>query len=107
MNRGYPKRPNKTDAECCNSSEDPHADTFDMVVFAWKEDYKSMKSRMDKYKSNESNVWALLYGQCLGWKCRQHVGDKAKRCQLLSRQANFGDMVYIVSAHFCVAIFPH
>jgi hypothetical protein len=37
-----------------------------MAVFAWKEDYKSMKSRMDKYKGNESNAWALIYDQCLG-----------------------------------------
>jgi hypothetical protein len=35
-----------------------------MAVFAWKEDYKSMKSRMDKYKGNESNAWALIYDQC-------------------------------------------
>ncbi len=36
-----------------------------MAVFAWKEDYKSMKSRMDKYRDNESNTWALIYDQCL------------------------------------------
>ncbi len=30
----------------------------------WKEDYKSMKSRMDKCKGNESNAWALIYDQC-------------------------------------------
>ena len=36
-----------------------------MAVFAWKENYKSMKSRMDKYKTNDSNAWALIYGQCL------------------------------------------
>ncbi len=36
--------------------------------------------------------------------CRRHVGDKAK-CRLFSsRQANFGDMVFSVSAHFCVAV---
>ena len=23
-----------------------------------------MKSRMDKYKDNESNAWALIYNQC-------------------------------------------
>jgi hypothetical protein len=27
-----------------------------MALFAWKEDYESMKSRMDKYKGNESNA---------------------------------------------------
>jgi hypothetical protein len=37
---------------------------FEMTVFAWKEDYKSMKSRMDKYRDNESNAWALIYDQC-------------------------------------------
>ncbi len=36
-----------------------------MAVFAWKEDYKSTKSRMDKYRDNESNEWALIYDQCL------------------------------------------
>ena len=61
---GYPERPKKTDKECCESSGDPDADAFNMAVFAWKEDYKSMKSRMDTYKSNESNAWALIYGQC-------------------------------------------
>jgi hypothetical protein len=25
---------------------------------------KSMKSRMDKYKGNKSNTWALIYDQC-------------------------------------------
>ncbi len=39
--------------------------------------------------------------------CWRHVGDKAKYCQFLSRQANFCDMVYTVSAHFCVAISQH
>ena len=65
VNLGHPKRPKKTDAECCDSSGDPDADTFDMAIFVWKEDYKSMKSRMDKYKSNDSNAWTLIYGQCL------------------------------------------
>jgi hypothetical protein len=37
--------------------------------------------------------------------CWQHVSDKAKCRQFLSRQANFGDMVYSVSAHF-VLLFP-
>jgi hypothetical protein len=64
VNLGYPERPKKTEAECCNSGRNPGADAFDMAVFAWKEDYKLMKSRMDKYKGNESNAWALIYNQC-------------------------------------------
>jgi hypothetical protein len=38
---------------------------FEMAVFAYKEDYKSMKSRMEKYMGNKSNAWALIYNQCL------------------------------------------
>ena len=61
----YPERPKKkTDKDCCNSNGDPNPDAFDKAIFAWKEDYKSMKLRMDKYKVNESNAWALIYNQC-------------------------------------------
>jgi hypothetical protein len=60
----YPERPKKTDPDCCDSNRNPDSNAFDMAVFAWKEDYKSMKSRMDKYKGNESNAWALIYNQC-------------------------------------------
>ncbi len=35
-----------------------------MALFAWKEDFKSMKSRMDEYRDNELNAWALIYNQC-------------------------------------------
>jgi hypothetical protein len=35
-----------------------------MAVFVWKEDYKSMKLRMDKYKGHKSNAWVLIYDQC-------------------------------------------
>ncbi len=57
----YPEKPKKTDAACCDANGDPDPDMFEMAVFAWKEDYKSMKSRIEKYKGNESNAWALIY----------------------------------------------
>jgi hypothetical protein len=60
----YPEKPKKTDAACCDANGDSDPDMFEMAVFAWKEDYKSMKSKMDRYKDNESNVWALIYNQC-------------------------------------------
>jgi hypothetical protein len=60
----YPKKPKKTDAACCNANKDPDPEMFEMAIFAWKEDYKSMKSKMDRYKSNKSNAWALIYNQC-------------------------------------------
>jgi hypothetical protein len=60
----YLKKPKKSDAASCNANRDPEPDMFKMAVFAWKEDYKLMKSRMDKYKSNKSDTWALIYDQC-------------------------------------------
>jgi hypothetical protein len=60
----YPKKPKKTDAACCDANGDPDPDMFEMAIFSWKEDYKSMKSKMDRYKSNKSNAWALIYDQC-------------------------------------------
>jgi hypothetical protein len=32
---GYPKKPKKTDKDCCDSNGDPDPDVFDMAVFAW------------------------------------------------------------------------
>ena len=60
----FPVRPKKNDEDCCDDNGDPDSDALDMAVFAWKEDYKSMKLRMDKYKGHESNAWALIYDQC-------------------------------------------
>jgi hypothetical protein len=60
----FPEGPKKTVKDCCDNNGDPDPDAFDVVVFTWKEDYKSMKLRMDKYKGNESNAWALIYDQC-------------------------------------------
>jgi hypothetical protein len=60
----HPEKSKKTDAACCDANGGPDPDMFEMAVFAWKEDYKSMKSRMDKYKGNKSDTWALIYNQC-------------------------------------------
>jgi hypothetical protein len=57
----YSTKPKKQDPQCCDKDGNPDEDMFNMAVFAWKEDYKPMKSRMDKYKDNESNAWALIY----------------------------------------------
>jgi hypothetical protein len=64
LNYPNPKKPKKTDAACCNANGDPDPDMFKMAILPWKEDYKSMKSKMDRYKGNNSNVWALIYDQC-------------------------------------------
>jgi hypothetical protein len=72
----YPKKPKKTDAVCCNANGDPDPAMLKMAIFAWKEDYKSMKSRMEKYKGNKSNTWALIYDQCSA-----ELKNKLKRTQ--------------------------
>jgi hypothetical protein len=61
----YPTKPKNQDQQSCNKDGNPDTDMFKMAVFAWKEDFKSMKSRMDEYRDNESNTWALIYNQCL------------------------------------------
>jgi hypothetical protein len=39
----YPAKPKKDDPECLDDSGNPDPDAFEMALFAWKEDYKSMK----------------------------------------------------------------
>ncbi len=65
MTFSYLTKAKKQDQQCCNEDENPITDMFEMAVFAWREDYKSMKSRMGKYMDNESNAWALINDQCL------------------------------------------
>jgi hypothetical protein len=90
----YPERPKKTDPDCCDSNRNPDSDAFNMAVFAWREDYKSMKSRMDKYKGNASNAWALIYDQCSrelknklegteGYDRAKNTNDVAKRLTMI------------------------
>jgi hypothetical protein len=54
--------PSKRDYKDKDGNKDLVA--FKMAVFAWKEDYKAMRVRKDKYRDNESNAWALIYIQC-------------------------------------------
>jgi hypothetical protein len=61
----YPTKPKMQDTQCCDKDGNPDEDMFEMAIFSWKENYKYMKSRMDKYRDNESNAWALIYDQCL------------------------------------------
>ncbi len=58
----YPEKPKKGEYKDDNGNKDP--DAFKMAVFAWKEGYKAMRARKDKYHGNELNAWALIYDQC-------------------------------------------
>jgi hypothetical protein len=55
--------PSKKDYKYEDSNKDPPV-AFEMVVFAWKEEYKKMRVRKDRYSDNELNAWALIYDQC-------------------------------------------
>jgi hypothetical protein len=72
----YPTKPKKQDLQYCDKDGNPDPDAFDIAVFAWKEDYMSMKSRMDKYKDNESNAWAFIYNQSLPELKNKHKGTE-------------------------------
>jgi hypothetical protein len=58
----YPKQPKKD--KHLGIDGKPDEDTYDMTKFAWKEDYKAMQVRKDRYNNNESNTPALVYNQC-------------------------------------------
>ncbi len=60
----YLTKSKKQDLQCCDKDGNPDEDMFEVAVFAWKEDYKSMKLRMDKYRDTKLNAWALIYDQC-------------------------------------------
>jgi hypothetical protein len=57
----YPGMPKK--ATCVDKQGDFGKDEFKMVKFTWKEDYKAMRVRKDKYNKNESKPWAHIYDQ--------------------------------------------
>jgi hypothetical protein len=39
-------------------------DKYNMEKFTWKEDYKVVMTKKQKYEENEANAWALIYNQC-------------------------------------------
>jgi hypothetical protein len=95
----YPEKPNKTDAACCNANRDPDPDMFEMAVFAWQEDYKLIKSRIDKYKCNKSNTWALIYNQC-----STELKNKLKRTQCYNTAKsgnNMAKLLTMLCGYFC------
>jgi hypothetical protein len=49
---------------CTNSSRNFDKDKCDMPESTWKEDYKAVMTRMEKYEENELNALALIYDQC-------------------------------------------
>jgi hypothetical protein len=57
-----PEKPDKS--KYLDDARKFYPDEFEMAKFTWKENWKLMKSRKQKYKENEANAWALVYNQC-------------------------------------------
>jgi hypothetical protein len=58
----FPAKPTK--ATCVDENNLFDKDEYEMSKFTWKEEYKATLYRKEKYKENESNMWALIYDQC-------------------------------------------
>jgi hypothetical protein len=58
----YPNKPDKT--KCVDAAGQFNEDEYEMAKFTWKEEYKAMRARKDKYNENKWNAWALIYDQC-------------------------------------------
>jgi hypothetical protein len=57
--------PDKADkASCKDEFGNFDEGEYDMAKFTWKEDYKVVMTRKQKYEENETNLWALIYNQC-------------------------------------------
>jgi hypothetical protein len=57
-----PEKPDKS--KCMDSAGNYDANEYDVAKFTWKEDWKLIKTREQKYKENKANAWALVYNQC-------------------------------------------
>jgi hypothetical protein len=68
-----PEKPDKS--KCLDSTGYYNADEYDMVKFTWKEDWKLVKTREQKYQENKANAWGLVYNQCLS-KVNEAQWDK-------------------------------
>ena len=93
----YPAQPKKS--EHLDANGDPDDDAYEMAKFTWKEDYKAMRVRKDKYNDNESNAWALVYDQCtpeLKNKLKGSIGyDAAKK------DNNVVDLLIMIRGYCC------
>jgi hypothetical protein len=57
-----PEKPDKS--KCVDSAGNYGANEYDTAKFMWKEDWKLIKTREQKYKENKANAWGLVYNQC-------------------------------------------
>ncbi len=60
--QAFPAKPTK--ATCVDEKNLFYKDEYEMAKFTWKEEYKAILYRKEKYKEDELNAWALIYDQC-------------------------------------------
>jgi hypothetical protein len=58
-----PEKPDKS--KCVDSAGNYNAHEYVMAKFMWKEDWKLVKTREQKYQESKANAWALVYNQFL------------------------------------------
>jgi hypothetical protein len=58
-----PENPDKS--KCVDSAGNYNANECNMAKFTWKEYWKLVKTREQKYQENKANACALVYNQCL------------------------------------------
>jgi hypothetical protein len=95
----YLTKPKKQDPQCCDKDGNPDEDMFEMALFAWKDDYNSMNSRMDKYRDNELNAWALIYNQCLP-KLKNKL-DTTDGYSGVKRTNNVAKLLTMIQGYYC------
>jgi hypothetical protein len=65
----YDTNPPKKDYK--DKDREYELDAFKIAVFEWKEDYKVMKIKKERYTYNKSNAWAVTHNQCANMYCTQ------------------------------------
>ncbi len=93
----YPAQPKKD--EHLDANGQPDDDAYKMAKFAWKEDYKAMRARKDKYNDNESNAWALVYDQCTPELKNKLEGSNGY--EAAKRSNNVVDLLIMIRGYCC------
>jgi hypothetical protein len=92
-----PEKPDKSN--CLDDAGKFDLDKFEMAKFTWKEDWKFMNSRKQKYKKNEANAWALVYNQCSNELRVKLEGTSG--CELCKKENNVIALLIMIRGYCC------
>jgi hypothetical protein len=57
-----PEKPGES--TCMDSAGNYDGDEHDMAKFTWKQNWKLVKAKQQKYQENEANAWVVVYNHC-------------------------------------------